>query len=126
MAGSTLSAKSASPREVKRSSSAEESPGAGTASSMAALIVHRPSPESDTRPWKPLSAGSLMSTARSVRPSHPRRSGRATLFGFNHLLAQTGDGGGENRRGNLHGTLFHLLPQVLDASKMLRMDASSR
>jgi hypothetical protein len=32
--------------------------GAGTASSMAAVIVHRPSPESDTRPWKPLSSGS--------------------------------------------------------------------
>src|SRR5438445_2681122 len=106
MAERTLPANSAWPRELKRSYKDAVSTGAGTASSMAALIVHRPSPESDTRPRKPLSAGSLMSAARSVRPSHPRGSGRATLFGFNHLLAQTGDVGGENRRGNLHGTLF--------------------
>ena len=50
MADSSLSWKSASPRELKRSYSAAVSTGAGTASSMAALIVHRPSPESETRP----------------------------------------------------------------------------
>src|SRR6266540_4479731 len=66
MAESSLSAKSASPRELKRSYRAAERTWAGTPSSMAALIVHRPSPESDTRPWKPLSFGSLMS-AEAVR-----------------------------------------------------------
>src|SRR5439155_1101030 len=61
MAESSLSAKFASPRELKRSYRAEERTWAGTASSMAALIVHRPSPESDTRPSKALSSGSFMS-----------------------------------------------------------------
>ena len=32
----------------------------------------------------------------------------STLFRFNHLLAQPGEVGGENRRGNLHGAFFHL------------------
>src|SRR5205823_3123421 len=41
MAESNLSWKSASPREVKRSYSAVVSTGTGTASSIAALIVHR-------------------------------------------------------------------------------------
>jgi len=36
---------------------------AGTPSSMAALMVDRPSPESDTRPAKPDSTGSLISAA---------------------------------------------------------------
>src|SRR5262249_25427503 len=61
MAERSLSAKSASPRELKRSNSAVVSTGTGTASSIAALIVQRPSPESDTRPAKPCSAGSLTS-----------------------------------------------------------------
>ena len=52
IAESSLSANSASPRELKRSYSAAVSTGAGTPSSMAALIVQRPSPESDTRPAK--------------------------------------------------------------------------
>ena len=43
-------AKSASPRELKRSYSAAASTWAGTASSIAALSVQRPSPESETRP----------------------------------------------------------------------------
>ena len=37
-----------------------------------------------------------------------------------HLLAETREVGGENRRGEFHGA------HVLDASKMLRMEASSR
>src|SRR5262249_29399442 len=61
MAESSLSPKSASPREVRRSYSAADRMGTGTASSTAALIVQRPSPESDTRPWKLLSCGPLMS-----------------------------------------------------------------
>ena len=59
IAESSLSAKSASPREVKRSNSAAVSTGAGTASSIAALIVQRPSPESETRPANFASSGSL-------------------------------------------------------------------
>jgi hypothetical protein len=50
MAESTLLAKSASWREVKRSKSALASTGAGAPSSMAAVMVQRPSPESETRP----------------------------------------------------------------------------
>ena len=50
MADRSRFANSASPREVKRSYSAADSTGAGTDSSIAALIVHRPSPESETRP----------------------------------------------------------------------------
>jgi hypothetical protein len=42
--------------------------GTGTASSMAALIVHLPSPESETRPSKAERAGSLIS-AFAVRTS---------------------------------------------------------
>ena len=38
--------------QVKRSVRAVVRTGTGTASSMAALIVHRPSPESETRPMK--------------------------------------------------------------------------
>src|SRR5436190_21318071 len=46
MADINLSANSAPPRELKRSKSAELRTGTGTDSSMAALIVQRPSPES--------------------------------------------------------------------------------
>src|SRR4029453_11645477 len=73
MAESSLSAKSASPRELKRWYRAEERTGVGTASSMAARIVHRPSPESDTRPWKSLSSGSLMSAAAERWRGQERR-----------------------------------------------------
>ena len=50
MAESSLFAKSASPREVNRSYSAELSTGTGVPSSMAAEMVQRPSPESETWP----------------------------------------------------------------------------
>ena len=50
IAESTLFAKSPSPRDEKRSNSAVASTGAGTDSSIAASTVHRPSPESETRP----------------------------------------------------------------------------
>ena len=50
IADRSLSAKSASPRELKRSYSAALRTGVGIASSIAAAIVQRPSPESDTRP----------------------------------------------------------------------------
>ena len=49
----TRSAKSSSPRDAKRSAIAVERIGAGTPSSMAALSVQRPSPESETRPANP-------------------------------------------------------------------------
>src|SRR2546430_10176830 len=58
-----------------------------------------------------------------------RRPPRSTLFPYTtlfrslrvgHLLAETREVGGENRRGEFHGA------HVLDASKMLRMEASSR
>ena len=85
MAESSLSAKSASPRELKRSYSAAVRTGAGTASSIAALIVHRPSPESDTRPWKPSSFGSLISAA-AVRSS----SQEAITLPRRHTSAMSG------------------------------------
>src|SRR4029079_5162928 len=50
IAESSLSAYSDSPREANRWYSAAESTGTGTPSSIAARIVQRPSPESDTRP----------------------------------------------------------------------------
>jgi hypothetical protein len=50
MAESSLSAKSASPRELKRWYRAALRTGVGTASSMPAAIVQRPSPESETWP----------------------------------------------------------------------------
>ena len=78
MADKSLSWKSASPREVKRWYSAAVRTGTGTASSMAALIVHRPSPESETRPVKDESRASLVRAADVKSSSHeaitlPRR-----------------------------------------------------
>jgi hypothetical protein len=57
MAERSLSWKSASPRELNRSYRAVVSTGTGTPSSMAALMVQRPSPESETLPANPVSAG---------------------------------------------------------------------
>ena len=62
-AASSSLAKSASPRELKRWYSAALRTGAGTAASIAAAIVHRRSPESETLPSKPARLGSLMSAA---------------------------------------------------------------
>src|SRR5258708_27286408 len=83
IADNNLSAKSASPRELNRSKSAELSTYAGTDSSIAALMVQRPSPESDTRPEKSLSVGLLRSAAAVRARSHelmtlPRRQTSAT------------------------------------------------
>lgn len=68
MADKSLSAKADSPCEEKRSNSAEESTGAGTPVSIAALSVQRPSPESETRPPNWASDGSFFS-APAVRSS---------------------------------------------------------
>src|SRR5215470_6784480 len=68
MADRSLFAKSASPRELKRSYRDVVRTGAGTASSIAALMVHRPSPESETRPANFWSSGSSTS-ADAVRSS---------------------------------------------------------
>src|SRR5687768_14925893 len=80
---STLFANSAEPRDSKRSNSAALSTCTGTPSSIAAWIVQRPSPESDTRPEKPSSAGSLARAAAVRSRSHelttlPRRQTSAT------------------------------------------------
>ncbi len=83
IAESTRSWNSASPRDAKRSRSAAARTCAGTASSIAASSVQRPSPESDTCPEKPSSDGSWAS-ARAVRSrSHdattlPRRQTSVT------------------------------------------------
>src|SRR5271169_5044902 len=79
MAERTRFAKSASPRELKRSYSAAVRTCAGTASSIAALIVQRPSPESETRPAKPERTESL---ARALAVTQWRRLGidRVGLF----------------------------------------------
>ena len=50
IAESVWSAKWSRPREPKREASAVSRTGAGTLSSIAAIAVQRPSPESDTRP----------------------------------------------------------------------------
>ena len=57
MADSTLSATSARPRELNRWYNAADSTGVGTPSSIAAAIVQRPSPESDTLPAYAVSCG---------------------------------------------------------------------
>ncbi len=44
----------------------------------------------------------------------------AGVGGLGHLLAETGEVGGKNRGGELHDA------HVLEASKMLRIDASRR
>ena len=75
IADSSLSWKSASPRELNRSYSAVVSTGTGTASSMAALIVQRPSPESETRPANSESSGS--STKRGCRQVQQPRGDHA-------------------------------------------------
>src|SRR5262249_44760409 len=69
MAGSRRSWDCGSPRELKRSKSEAASTCAGTPSSIAASSVHRPSPESETRPVKRSSCGSLAS-ASAVRSSN--------------------------------------------------------
>src|SRR5206468_10328429 len=66
IAESTRFWKSASPREAKRSKSAAVSTWAGTPSSLAAAIVQRPSPESETRPAN-LSRAGLCTKAAAVR-----------------------------------------------------------
>src|SRR6516162_7965287 len=80
MAESSLSPNVASPRELKRSYSAVESTGTGTAASIAALIVQRPSPESETLPAKLVSAGKVV--AIKFRIAQRRRFGvdRALLL----------------------------------------------
>src|SRR5207249_4799676 len=70
MADSSRSWNSASPREAKRSKSAAARTCAGTASSIAASSVQRPSPESDTRPAKRASVGSLASASAVRSRSH--------------------------------------------------------
>ena len=71
MAESSLSAKSASPRELKRSYSAAASTCAGTPSSTAASAVQRPSPESETRPEKLAQLGILLE-GRGRQVEQPR------------------------------------------------------
>ena len=66
-----MSAKSSSPRELKRSYSAALRTGAGTDSSIAAAIVQRPSPESDTRPANFARSG-LSSSATGGQVQQPR------------------------------------------------------
>src|SRR5262249_10800776 len=68
MADMTRLAKSASPREAKRSPMALARMGAGTLSSIAARRVQRPSPESETRPVNSVSSG-LRTRAAAVRSS---------------------------------------------------------
>ena len=57
IADSTLFANSPSSRDENREYSAAVSTSAGTPSSIAAIAVQRPSPESETRPAKPSSVG---------------------------------------------------------------------
>ena len=90
------SAKSASPRELKRSYSAVVSTFAGTPSSTAASTVHRPSPESETRPAKPSRSGDAASAAAVRSSSHeattlPRRHSSATCGDVDVVLVVLAD-----------------------------------
>ena len=78
IADSTLSATSARPRELKRWNSAADSTGTGTPSSMAALIVQRPSPESLTWPskasrWGSAASASAVRSSSQLATTEPRR-----------------------------------------------------
>src|SRR3984957_8105059 len=83
MADSALLAKSSRLREAKRDCSAVVRTGAGTPSSIAAMAVHRPSPESETRPENSFRSGDWCS-AIAVRSNNqepmtlPRRHTSAT------------------------------------------------
>src|SRR4029079_1960174 len=83
MALRILSAKSALARDENRANSAAASTSTGTPSSTAACTVHRPSPESDTRPSKS-ARSELRASASAVRSSShdattlPRRHTSAT------------------------------------------------
>ena len=57
MADSSLPANTSRPRDPKRAYSAAVRVGAGTPTSTAAIDVHRPSPESETRPANSSSSG---------------------------------------------------------------------
>jgi phage shock protein A len=83
MAERIRSAKSASPRDENLSNRAADRTWAGTASSMAAIRVQRPSPESETRPAKDPSDGSPLRAWAVRSSSHeeitlPRRHTSAT------------------------------------------------
>ena len=75
------------PRKLNRAKSAALNTGAGTPSSIAASIVQRPSPESETRPENSASSG-LFSKAWAPRSSShdamtlPRRQTSATSARF--------------------------------------------
>src|SRR5204863_4610821 len=78
IAESTWLAKWSRSREPKREKSALESTGAGTPSSIAAIAVQRPSPESETRPEKSFRSGDSNRAAAERSSSHdaitlPRR-----------------------------------------------------
>ena len=83
MAESSLLAKVPLPRELKRSYSDAVSTGAGVPSSIAAWIVQRPSPESETYPEN-LPKSGCSSRAVAVKSSNqdattlPRRQTSAT------------------------------------------------
>ena len=79
----TLFAYSSRSREAKREYSAAVSTGAGMPSSIAAIDVQRPSPESDTRPANSASSGDRSSASAVRSSSHdaitlPRRQTSAT------------------------------------------------
>jgi hypothetical protein len=83
IADSALLAKSSRLREAKRDCRAVVSTGAGTPSSIAAMAVQRPSPESETRPENSERSGDSFSAIAVRSSSHepttlPRRHTSAT------------------------------------------------
>lgn len=83
IADNARSAKSSRPREPNREYSAEVRTGAGTPSSIAAVDVQRPSPESDTRPENSSSVGERHNAWAVKSSSHepitlPRRQTSVT------------------------------------------------
>src|SRR5262249_35323019 len=95
----TRSPKSASPREAKRLNSDAASTGAGTPSSTAACTVHRPSPESLTRPAYSSSSGVSCSACAVRSSSHeeitdPRRQSSVTAAMSRSYMYRSGSRSG--------------------------------
>ena len=84
MADRILSVKSPRCRDSNRSNSDVVMTGAGTPSSTAARTVHRPSPESETRPLK-LSRSGERASASAIRSDQPRPDHRSAPPHLGHL-----------------------------------------
>src|SRR6266480_3802363 len=90
MADRTLAAKSSSPRDVNLWNRDAVSTGAGAVDSMAARMVQRPSPESETRPEKRSSVGCSRREMAVRSRSHDATAGRQRFENRIQLLYHVG------------------------------------